>query len=51
LQATFTGAVSAPREASSSAETKQLVAANPSAIGYIPQQEADNTVKVLLKVP
>lgn len=52
LQATFTGAISAPpRDASSEAEVKQLVASNPAAIGYIKQQEADDTVKVLLKVP
>jgi ABC-type phosphate transport system substrate-binding protein len=52
LQATFTGAISAPpKEASSAAEIKQLVAANAGAIGYVKPQDADDTVKVLLKVP
>jgi hypothetical protein len=52
LQATFTGAVSAPpKDATSSAELKQLVAENPAAIGYIKQQDADNSVKVILTVP
>jgi ABC-type phosphate transport system substrate-binding protein len=52
LQATFTGAVSAPpRDAASEAEIKQLVAANPGAIGYIKSQDVDDSVKVLLKIP
>ena len=52
LQATFTGAVSAPpKAASSAAEMKQLVAGNPGAIGYLKQQDADSSVKVLLKIP
>jgi len=52
LQASFTGAVSAPpKEAASSAEVKQLVAANPAAIGYVKTQDADDSVKVLLKLP
>jgi ABC-type phosphate transport system substrate-binding protein len=52
LQASFTGAVSAPpKDATSAAEVKQLVAANPGAIGYIRPQEADDSVKVVLKVP
>ena len=52
LQAAFTGAVSAPpKDASSVAEIRQLVAANPEAIGYVKAQDADNSVKVVLKVP
>jgi ABC-type phosphate transport system substrate-binding protein len=52
LQATFTGAVSAPpKDASSTAEVKQLVAQNPGAIGYIKEQDADDSVKVLMKIP
>lgn len=52
LQATFTGAVSAPpRDAASGTEIKQLVAANPGAIGYIKSQDVDDSVKVLMKIP
>jgi hypothetical protein len=52
LQASFTGAVSAPpRDAASSAQVKQLVIENPGAIGYISESEADSSVKVLMKVP
>lgn len=52
LQATFTGAVAAPpKDASSDADVKQLVAANPGAIGYVKTSDADASVKVLLKVP
>jgi ABC-type phosphate transport system substrate-binding protein len=52
LQASFTGAVSAPpKDASSPSEIKQLVAQNPGAIGYINDSDADGSVKVLLKLP
>ena len=52
LQAAFTGAVAAPpKDASSSAQVKQLVAENPGAIGYIKQADADDTVKVVFKLP
>lgn len=52
LQATFTGTVSAPpKDASSAAEMKQLVAANAGAIGYVKAQDADDSVKVILKIP
>jgi ABC-type phosphate transport system substrate-binding protein len=52
MQASFTGAVAAPpKDASSAAQMKQLVAANPGAVGYVPQQEVSDSVKVLLKVP
>lgn len=52
LQATFTGAVSAPpKDASSTAEVKQLVAQNPGAIGYVKEADADDSVKVLMKIP
>jgi ABC-type phosphate transport system substrate-binding protein len=52
LQASFTGAISAPpKDAASAAEIKQLVASNPGAIGYVKQEDVDDTVKVLLKIP
>ena len=52
LQASFTGAISAPpKDAASAAEIKQLVASNPGAIGYLKEQDADDTVKVILKIP
>lgn len=52
LQATFTGAVSAPpKDASSTAEMKQIVAANAGAIGYVKAQDADDLVKVVMKIP
>jgi hypothetical protein len=52
MQASFTGAVAAPpKDASSSSQMKQLVAANPGAVGYVAVQELDNSVKALLKVP
>src|ERR1700735_614689 len=52
MQASFTGAVAAPpKDASSSAQMKQLVAANPGAVGYVPLPGVNDTVKVLLKVP
>jgi ABC-type phosphate transport system substrate-binding protein len=52
LQAAFTGTVSAPpKDASSAAEVKQLVASNPEAIGCLRAQDADGSVKVVLKVP
>jgi ABC-type phosphate transport system substrate-binding protein len=52
LQAAFTGAISAPpKDATSAAQVKELVAANPGAIGYVQQQDADSSVKVLLKLP
>jgi len=51
LQASFTGAISAPpKDAASAAEIKQLVAENPGAIGYVKQQDVDDTVKVILKI-
>jgi ABC-type phosphate transport system substrate-binding protein len=43
----FTGRGQPPRQASSSAEVKKLVAENPRAIGYIDQSLADSTVRVL----
>jgi len=52
MQASFTGAVAAPpKDASSAAQMKQLIAANPGAVGYVPLPEVNDTVKVLLKVP
>jgi ABC-type phosphate transport system substrate-binding protein len=52
LQASFTGAISAPpKDAASSAQVKQLVAENPGAIGYVNQQDVGDSVKVILKVP
>jgi ABC-type phosphate transport system substrate-binding protein len=52
LQAAFTGQVAAPpRDASSAAEVKQLVAGNPGAIGYVGQQDVGDSVKVVCKIP
>ena len=43
----FTGKAQAPKEASDSAAVKKVVAADPTAIGYIDKSEVDGTVKVL----
>ena len=52
LQAAFTGRVqAAPRDLSSTAEMKTRLAANPNAIGYLKQEDVDNSVRVLLKIP
>lgn len=52
MQAAFTGKVTAPpKEASSAAQMKQSVAGNPGAIGYVKKDDADDTVKVVLKIP
>jgi ABC-type phosphate transport system substrate-binding protein len=52
LQAAFTGAIAAPpKDASSSEQVKKLVAENPGAIGYIKQADADDSVKVVFKLP
>ena len=52
IQAGFTGEVAAPpKDVSSSAQIKQLVAANIGAIGYVNADEADDTVKIVLKLP
>ncbi len=52
LQASFTGAISAPpKDAASTAQVKQLVAENPGAIGYVNEQDVGDSVKVILKVP
>jgi len=44
----FSGKATPPKELSSSAEVKKMVAANPSAIGYIEKSAVDGSVKVLL---
>jgi ABC-type phosphate transport system substrate-binding protein len=44
----FTGRGQPPKEVSSSAEVKKLIAGNPNAIGYIEQNMVDGSVKVLL---
>ena len=44
----FTGRGQPPREASSGAEVKRLVGADPNAIGYIERDLVDERVKVLL---
>ncbi len=44
----FTGRGQPPRQASSDAEVKKFVAANPGAIGYIERSLVDGSVKVLL---
>jgi len=52
LQAAFTGRVqAAPRDLSSTAEMKTRLAANPNAIGYLKQEDVDNSVRVLQKIP
>jgi ABC-type phosphate transport system substrate-binding protein len=45
----FTGRGQPPIAASNSAEARQLIAANPRAIGYIERSAVDSTVKVLLQ--
>jgi ABC-type phosphate transport system substrate-binding protein len=51
LQAAFTGKVDAPRkDVGSAAEVKQDVAANPGAIGYVKSGDADDSVKIVLKI-
>jgi len=48
LQATFVGAVqAAPKVVSGAAATRQFVAANPGAIGYLRGSDVDDSVKVL----
>lgn len=44
----FTGRGQPPREAAGNAEVRKRLAENPSAIGYIEQNSADASVKVLL---
>jgi ABC-type phosphate transport system substrate-binding protein len=52
LQASFTGKVEAPpKDVASAAEVKQAVAANIGAIGYVKSGDADDSVKVVLKIP
>jgi len=52
LQAAFSGRVTAPpKDVGSAAQMKQLVAANPGAIGYLKKSDVDDTVKVVLKFP
>jgi ABC-type phosphate transport system substrate-binding protein len=43
----FTGRGKPPMAASSSAEVRRLIAANPQAIGYIERSAVDSTIKVL----
>jgi len=47
----FTGRGFPPREYGSNAELRRAVASNPDAIGYLPQDAVDATVKVVLVVP
>jgi ABC-type phosphate transport system substrate-binding protein len=52
LQAAFAGRVTAPpKDVGSAAQMKQLVAANPGAIGYLKKSDVDDSVKVVLKFP
>jgi ABC-type phosphate transport system substrate-binding protein len=52
LEATFSGTVTAPpKEASSAAQIKQMIADNPGGIGYVKKSDVDDSVKVVLKVP
>ena len=43
----FTGRGQPPRQASSSAEAKKLIADNPNAIGYIDASQVDSSVRIL----
>lgn len=45
----FTGRGQPPKAVANSAEIKQLLAANPNAIGYIDREMADASVKVVLE--
>jgi ABC-type phosphate transport system substrate-binding protein len=47
---TFSGKAVPPKELSSAAEVKKLVAADPEAIGYIQKSDADSSVKVVLEL-
>jgi ABC-type phosphate transport system substrate-binding protein len=52
LQAAFTGKVEAPpKDVASASEVKQAVAGNIGAIGYVKSGDADDSVKVVLKIP
>jgi ABC-type phosphate transport system substrate-binding protein len=52
MQAAFTGKVTAPpKEVSSAAQMKQSVAGSPGAIGCVKNEDVDDTVKVVLKIP
>jgi len=52
LQAAFTGRITAPpKDVGSAAQMKELVAANPGAIGYLNKADVDDSVKVVLKLP
>jgi len=52
LEATFSGQVTAPpKEASSAAQIKQMVADNPGGIGYIRKSDIDDSVKIVLAFP
>src|SRR5579862_2661345 len=52
MQAAFTGKVDAPpKDVGSAGEVKQAVASNPGAIGYVKAADADDSVKVVLKIP
>lgn len=48
-QLTFTGKAKPFRQASSAAEAKKLIAASPSAIGYLAPADVDASVRVVLK--
>lgn len=46
----FAGRAAPPREATSAAEVRDLVARYPDLVGYIPAAEVDGTLRVLLRV-
>ena len=48
-QLTFTGKAKPFRQAPSAAEAKKLIAASPSAIGYLAPTDVDSSVRVVLK--
>ena len=46
----FSGKAAPPKEASTTAEVKKLIAASPDAVGYIEKSAVDSSVKVILEI-
>ena len=52
LQAAFNGKVQAPpKDLDTAAQMKQFLSANPGAIGYLRRIDADDSVRVVLRLP
>jgi ABC-type phosphate transport system substrate-binding protein len=52
LQAAFTGKIEAPpKDLDSTVQMKQFLSANPGAIGYLKKNDADDSVKIVLRLP